>query len=319
MILEITKSAYQSIRNESLRLTTETGGILIGTLRQPIVIKTSRAGSLADLSTCSYSNDAAHDNKYLQTAMREYNGKVKLVGYWHKHPGSMSQLSAMDTETARGIIRRAEGQGDHRPVFFMITNVVGNDVKLYCYMFKEHSGVAVVAIKLIDDNSPEIKKALKLEPSIIQQKKINFWDDPGFQFYLTKTGSERLQQEVDELKSHGFEVKAYAREHLYLTLSKHKETMICVLPPEYPLNPPRLFRGKDEIDYRLPIWNSSMGIIDIVQKSSKERLIIRRDHESHHTQTGSRCCVFLSKTRKVITHLWLGKKRGKPGLHFEHR
>jgi integrative and conjugative element protein (TIGR02256 family) len=319
MILKITKSAYQSIKSESLKHATETGGILIGTLRHPVVIRASCAGSLADLSVCSYSNDAAHDSKHLQTAIRDYDGKVKLVGYWHKHPGNMSQLSAMDIETARGIIKRAEKQEDHRPVFFMITNVVGHDVKLYCYMLNDRSGVTAVATKFINDGSPEVIKALNLEPAIVRQKKVNFWDDPGFQFYMTKTGSERLQQEVDELKSHGFSVKAYAREHVYLTISKYKETLICVLPPEYPLNPPRFFRGKDEIDYQLPIWNSSMGIIDIVQRISRESMIARRDYESHNTQTGSRCRVFLGTIRKAFAHLWLGKKRGKPGLRPEHR
>ena len=305
MLLKITKSAYQLIEKESLRCSTETGGLLEGTLKLPIVILASNAGNSAHVSAVFYSNDSVYDNQHLHKTIKKFSGKVKLIGYWHKHPGKMSHLSSMDIETARGIVKRAEEEGDTRPVFFMITNVTGNDVKLYCYVLNDRYKVEPIAIEIIDDNSSEVEKALSIEPTIVQPKKMDFWNEPGFQFYLTKTGYARLQQEVDELKAHGFAVKAYAKGLVYLTISKHKETLICMIPTEYPLNPPRFFRGKDEIKYSLPVWNSSFRIIDILQ-NLEELTIERKVYESHNNKTGSKFFTLIGKIKRAIKSLWFG-------------
>jgi len=309
MILKITRNTYKVIKEESLKYKTESGGLVIGTCKIPIGIRATKSGIFAKASFVSYTNDSDYDNKVLQETIKEFNGRVKLLGYWHKHPGSMSYPSSGDLATARGIVKRNEQEGDKRPVFFMITNVIAGDVKLYCYMLDDSKGFVPVDVKIIDDNSKEIEKTLSAEPVIIQPKTMDFWSDVDFQFYMTKCGYERLQSDVDELRTNGYDVKAYTKGQLYLVIKKDNETITCMPPCEYPLNPPRFFKGKDEIKYSLPIWNSSFRIIDILKNLEQLKISERRGHESHGYKAGSGLFRIINKIRRALKSLWSHKKR----------
>jgi len=309
MILKITRSAYKLIKEESRKHKTETGGLLIGPSKTPIGIRATGAGNFAKSSFVAYTNDSDYDNRVLQEAIKEFNGRVKLLGYWHKHPGNMSYPSSGDLATAQGIVKRNEQEGDKRPVFFIITNVVDGEVKLYCYMLDDNKEFVQVAVKIIDDNSKEIEKTLDAEPVIIQPRTMDFWSDADFQFYLTKYGYERLQSDVDELRTNGYDIKAYTKGQLCLVIKKDNEAIMCMPPPEYPLNPPRFFKGTDEIKYTLPIWNSSFRMVDILKNLEKLKVSERRIYESHHSETGSGLLGVINKVKRAIKSLRPCKKR----------
>ena len=319
MKLKITKGSYETIQEESLNTETETGGLLIGTLEVPIVIRASKPGTLANKSWACYTNDSDYDNLILAETIKEFGGKVKNIGHWHKHPGSMSELSSTDLATAQEIAQTNEHDGDRRPVFYIVTNVNSNGVKFYCYVLDPYiQKFEPVKMEVIDDNAEEVKKALSIEPIIIQPQEIDFWRNEDFQFYLTEVGFKRLKQEVDQLQTSGYDVKVHANGQLRLRIYKDGETIMCFPPPEYPLNPPRFFRDNIELFYSLPIWNSSFRIADILEtldKQDKEK----RTHENHRTEASSRVLGLIKKLKRTIEPLWHDKKKRRSRVRHSNR
>jgi integrative and conjugative element protein (TIGR02256 family) len=300
--LRIIRSAFEAIRKESLAHAQETGGLLIGTLKDPVVLKASGAGINAKATVISYTNDTLHDNQILKKAIEESNGKCKLIGFWHKHPTGCSHPSLGDLRQAQQIVKRNECDGDMRPVFFIITNV-NEDVQLFGYSLSPgQKNFEQVAIEVINNDLEEVEKALRNESVIIQPKEMDFWKD-NFQFYLTPNGYKRLKKEVDVLRQAGYGVNVYARKQLCLKINK-KETILCYLPPEYPLNPPRFFRDDREIKYCMPIWNSTFHIIDILNRLNKLKYVKRRFYEGHNAETDLRWTVFVRHLRNTIRSLW---------------
>jgi integrative and conjugative element protein (TIGR02256 family) len=312
--LKITKSAYRFIKKESFTHDTETGGLLIGTLNNPIVIKASRAGVNAKVTAVSYSNDTQYDNQVLQQAIKKSNGKCKKIGYWHLHPAGCTHPSLGDLHQARKIVKGNEDDGDTRPVFFVIANVDG-EVRLFGYSLKPgQKNFGQVAIEIINDDSKEIENALHREPTVIQPREMDFWKD-HFQFYLTPNGYKRLKEEVDCLKQAGYDVNIYTRKQLCLKIKK-EEIILCYLPPEYPLNPPRLFRGNREIRYCIPIWNSSYRIIDILNRLNRLKHLKRRLYESHNSKTNIGWTGFARNIRNTIKSIWNHTRTRRIDLRF---
>jgi integrative and conjugative element protein (TIGR02256 family) len=306
--LLVTRSSYELIKKESLDSQVETGGLLVGTLRIPIVLKATRAGPSAKKSGTSYTNDVDFDNATLNKAINQYKGKSKLVGYWHKHPDSMSYPSAIDLATAKTIVRRNE-ISDTRPVYFVITNTSDDEVRVFGYSLeRSQSNFNPVCIRVIDDKSEEIIKALSIEPAIVELKEMDFWDENDFQFYLTRVGHSRLKQEIDKLMAEGYRVKVYTKDQLYIVIKKNSKTILCQPPPEYPLNPPRFFEGNNEIEYSIPIWNSSIGIIDIIKGFWERKDIKRSNHESTYFGPKHRLLKFTKQIGGAVRSLRFRKK-----------
>lgn len=313
-ILKITKSAYRMIEQESInagKKKLETGGLLIGTLKRLVVLKASRSGTGAKVTPVSYTNDSEYDNKILLQTIKEFDGKVKKIGYWHRHPGSMSRPSSEDLRQAQEIVRMSEREGDVRLVLFIITNVIHNKVKIYGYCLIPGQKVfSRVAIKIVKDDSREVKKALDIESVLIQPKEMYFWNSCDFQFYRTKNGYTRLKKEVNELKQHGYHVKVFAESQMYFVIKK-EQTIVCFPPPEYPLNPPRFFKDSREIKYQLPIWNSSFRIKDILN--------ILETHgeycEGHNTKASTKMFKIIKQVKRTIKFLWPYKRERGTKLH----
>jgi len=305
--LKITKSAYEVMKKESLGCAAETGGHLIGPLREPIVVQVTTAGPAAKKSNASYTNDALYDNEILQQVITTYGGRVKSMGSWHKHPGKMSHPSLQDLHTAQEIVKRIE-KSDNRPVYFIITNVAGNEVELFAYSLKhDQQTFDGISIKIIEDESEEIQNALNIEPVLIQPKKLDFWNDHDFQSPLTKVGNERLKLEIEDLTSQGYRVKVYTKDQFYLVIKKN-ETITCALPSEYPLNPPRIFNGNREMKYCMPIWNSTFRITDILDRLNKFKRLRGRSYESYRLKAKFNLLGFVKEVGLTFRHLWFHKK-----------
>jgi len=195
-------------------------------------------------------------------------------------------------------------EGDKRPVFFIITNVIKGTVKLYCYVLNNNKTFVKVGIEVIENNAQEVEETLRAEPVIIQPKEMDFWHDSDFQFYLTKNGYERLKFEYEELVSNGYGVKVYAKKKVYMGIEKVNEKILCLPPPEYPLNPPRFFRDGVEIEYSMPIWNSSFRIIDILKNLNTRE---GGGNESHIHKTGSKLSGVVRHVKRAIKSLWSHK------------
>jgi hypothetical protein len=302
--LKITRSSYTLLEKETRKCETETGGLLKGTLRIPIVLQVSGAGPLAEMSCTSYRNDRAFDKWLLHREIKQNAGKFKLVGYWHKHPGNLSSPSLTDLGVARKLIKRNE-LSDNAPIFFVIANVVEREFELHAYSISQgKSDFENVSIQIIEDDSEEIIRALEVEPVITFTRTMNFWDDIGFRFYLTKVGEERIRKEINDLVLSGFDVEARAGGQFSLILRK-KDEVLCLLPPEYPLNPPILIKNGRRIDYCLPNWNSGYRVMDVLKIIENQR---GGQNESPYLGSKYRLRKFTKQIRGVIKSLRFRKK-----------
>ncbi|MFA5033795.1 MAG: Mov34/MPN/PAD-1 family protein [bacterium] len=276
--IKITNKAYKTIEQESLNCNTETGGLLIGCLNSLIVVEATPPGRNAELGNCHFTADVEEDTLTLDNIVRKYHGKVSLIGYWHKHPGTMFQPSGGDLIQAQEIVKRVAQSGDKKPLFIFISNVIAGNARIYAYCINYGANeFEPVKLILIDDNSEEVNCALKNEPVAIQTKSSDYWTDSGFQFYFTTRGRERIKQELKELELAGYEAKTLRRQsdkRLFLEIRKDNLSLIVIPPVEYPLGAPRFIdkpTGKEIIKLTtLCNWNSDFTIKQVLDEILRE-------------------------------------------------
>lgn len=314
--VKITKSAYAIIEQESLKCGTETGGLLIGCFNNPIVIEATPPGRNAELGSCHFTADIEEDNLRLAYTIRKYNGKVSLMGYWHKHPGAMSQPSGGDLMQAQEIVKGMAQSGDKKPLLVFISNVISGNIKVYAYCIKsEATEFEPVQLTIVADNSDDVNCTLKSEPVVVQTKPSDYWLDPDFQFYLTIRGKERIKQELNELELAGYKAKALRRQsdnRLLLEVQKDNLFFIVIPPVEYPLGAPRIFDKHTENEMTgltaICSWNSDYSIktlLDGILKNNKQTDVtpIKEggQNENHITKTLLRgTCDYARFVRQTI-------------------
>lgn len=272
--IKITHSAYKTIEGESLNRNTETGGRLIGCLNCLVVLEATLPGKDAELGSYHFTTDVEEDKRILDMIVRKYQGRVSSMGYWHRHPGNMSHPSTGDLMQAQSLIKDTALSGDKNPLYCFISNIVNGKVKLYAYSLSYgDENFEVCKLILIDDNSEEVKYALKNEPVVIQTKSINFWDDTNFQFYLTTRGKERIKQELKELEFAGYKATALRRQadnRLLLDIQKDGLSLLVIPPIEYPIGAPRFVdkvTGKEITKLSvLYNWNSDFSIKQVLDE-----------------------------------------------------
>jgi hypothetical protein len=84
----------------------ETGGILIGPdEHRSIVTDTIPSSAFAERKTCTY-YQSEEDVRILNRKLKEYQEKgYEFLGYWHRHPMNMCELSFGDIETCSDILQ----------------------------------------------------------------------------------------------------------------------------------------------------------------------------------------------------------------------
>jgi hypothetical protein len=108
----ISERAYADIINETLQNTrTETGGILLGTLidRTWYVVESLDPGPRAILRSAYFEYDDKYVTHLANKVRLRYRTKLRLLGLWHRHPGSLDRFSSTDDETNRTYVRTCGG------------------------------------------------------------------------------------------------------------------------------------------------------------------------------------------------------------------
>jgi integrative and conjugative element protein (TIGR02256 family) len=104
--------SFIDILNEiSQHLDTETGGVLVGDYRQGkwFVVESIDPGPKAVLQHSYFEYDQAYVNHVSNKVRRRYSAPLKLLGLWHRHPGSFDRFSGTDDGTHRRYIQQCQG------------------------------------------------------------------------------------------------------------------------------------------------------------------------------------------------------------------
>lgn len=94
--------AYRDILNEtSQHLQTETGGVFIGAQERGVwyVVESIDPGPRASLSHSYFEYDKGYVNHLANKVSKRYAFPLRLVGLWHRHPGSFDSFSSTDDQT----------------------------------------------------------------------------------------------------------------------------------------------------------------------------------------------------------------------------
>ncbi len=285
--VRITSSASKKIAEECLRgQDTETGGLLIGTSVEPTIFRATVPGPAAELSPGSFKADIETEQRYLDAALRDSNGRLKLDGYWHLHPGNYSSPSSGDLAQAKLLLNDFPNAAEAPWILVMIANLGdSSSVELHAYIYEKGSAdFSPVEILPIGDDSKEAKAALAVEPSIIVTRETDYWRDPAFRFYVTDIGNARLRKEVEHLTEAGYAVvvkRETETQRLFIDISKDELALRCCLPAEYPLNPPSVLLLPSEKPVEahcvLCAWNSECSLATVVEQINTQTAKCKHD------------------------------------------
>jgi len=98
----ISERAYVAIMAETLgEINTETGGVFLGHCKNGIwyVIETIAPGPKSIFSPVTFEYDHEYLNYLINKINILYKEPLKLIGLWHRHPGSMDTFSSTDDKT----------------------------------------------------------------------------------------------------------------------------------------------------------------------------------------------------------------------------
>lgn len=274
----ITRRAARTLRDESWKCDVETGGSLSGYRRRRVVDLATGPGPKAMKRACMFSADVEYQQQALEEATRQSNGRARLVGYWHRHPGNMGHPSSGDQAQAREI---ADGfsKGDEACNLVAVITTVKREarkVAVHTYVFNPRSQKLEPAKTVfVSDDDPIVARAREAESCVLATRKSDLFNELGFRFHETLMGKERLRSEVEALEAHGFGVSVSKRKRdaraLIVVECPNGKKLIVVPPIEYPLNPPRVFElphGNEWLGSFCPVtlsWNSDRRIIDLLR------------------------------------------------------
>lgn len=284
----ISMRAAQILSRESARCQVETGGTLFGYRHGRVIDLATGPGPKALMQTCKFSADVEFQKQALDRITRKTNGRCKLMGYWHRHPGDMGHPSSGDQAQARKIADDFSNDNGACSLVAIITTVdlARRKVRLHTFVFNPKTNLLEQArIAVVADNDSVVVNARRAEPALLGVRKADLFNERDFRFHETLMGQERFRSEVKELEAHGFQVNINKRKEdgraLIVVVAPSNKQLIIVPPIEYPLNPPCIFElphGNEWCGSLSPAtlhWNSDRRIIDI----------LRSECASHHAIT----------------------------------
>lgn len=129
----LSERAYAEIINETVQnIRTETGGILLGTTVGNVwfVLESLDPGPGAILSPAYFEYDDKYVTHLANKVRLRYKSKLRLLGLWHRHPGSLDRFSSTDDGTNRTFVQTCGGAAisglinldpDFRMTFYLAT------------------------------------------------------------------------------------------------------------------------------------------------------------------------------------------------------
>lgn len=251
----------------------ETGGVLCGTADGSAIVFAGGPGPRARCSHVSFENDPVHDAQMLLEARRSFGDTADVNGLWHWHPFDMPFFSGTDRATARAV------QGlfaSPRPLLIGIVCPKGlsGAPKLHLFRWRRESArEEVVDFEIVSPKDPRIGVLMASATASVDATPSygDYWQNEQFQFYKTHRGRARIRRELQELKALGFQVQtfqAYPSLHLAIVAVCDLGPIKIVCPPEYPLNPPRIF-APNRHEFMLATlqqWSSDRRLAHVVQE-----------------------------------------------------
>lgn len=269
--LTLTAAVVQQIQAISAHCPTEIGGLLIGTVKQPVVALAGEPGPKAVLRPSSFSTDPEHDRQLLNRTRKQYNGRVTALGYWHKHPAGMSKPSGGDLAQAQALLANLTGDDNPWVLAFIVDPAHPAGKNIFPYILEPPgNGFRLLRVEVVDERSPAVQRALAAEPVYaFSEEGDSFWGTLDFRFQRTPAGLQRLRQEKAQLEAAGYRVKVTERNddrRISLRVEKGNASWLCLPPPEYPLSMPRIYRLPhltEEFPFQSrPVWNSDITLAD---------------------------------------------------------
>jgi proteasome lid subunit RPN8/RPN11 len=264
--ITILSEALERIYRMSQGCPTETGGILGGTTRQPLVFVAGEPGRGAVKTAASFRSDPEQDRAELRQARSRYGENLQLLGYWHKHPLGLRTPSRGDLSQARDLLEAWQRLGEASPwlLSFIVQEAPWAEQAVHPYWLAEPEGeFQPLRLKVIPDGDTQIHQALQAEPACLPAcRQDHPWLDPGFCFQETPAGRLRLEIELKSLKKAGYQVQVRQKKssrRVSFWISGGGLELLCAFPVEYPLGPPSFYRlpeGEEIYPLAGRAWNS---------------------------------------------------------------
>lgn len=102
MEVVFSERAYASILTETTeKIRTETGGLFLGALMEDVwyVIEAIDPGPNSIFEVAYFEYDQKYTQHLINKTANLYEGKLELLGLWHRHPGSFDRFSSTDNGT----------------------------------------------------------------------------------------------------------------------------------------------------------------------------------------------------------------------------
>lgn len=270
----ITYDAAKAIIRDSKNFDVETGGILAGTLGDPItIVDAGTSGENSVHHSVQYTSDPVSDRKCLKNAKNKYGNQIVSTGWWHKHPSGFDRPSGGDCMQVQQLSRE---YNDNRPVLMGIVTrcqrSFNNKINLRIYSLNSSGALVEHSWKMVPKTGRAILNAINNAQTIPETKDSSFWTDLEFRFHLNPIGRARIIQERNQLKEAGWQVVTGQRKNdnaFTMDISDGVDELRFVFPPEFPLNPPVVFIDKVRRMTGLNTfreWNSLIPLTVVVQE-----------------------------------------------------
>ncbi len=267
--LRVSSTAYDSIVDESKRWNgVETGTVLVGT-QDPdgfTITHVITPGANARRSLASFSPDVEHVNKELRKLREMY--AVDYLGVQHLHHMDMSYPSIGDLRQAEAILKDKDYK-IHGRFLSIIATRSGDDVKMFPYVItKEDMSFRKLDYDIVSEAPESLAKNSSASLSGI-------WSSG----YIDK--EKRIDREVQKIaRITGVypEIKIIKDN----TLTVEVKGILFMLPPEYPLAPPRIFLKKMNKFNEIVVneqfrWNSSFDLAELLNcRKLRRRFVFKK-------------------------------------------
>ncbi|QDT42559.1 hypothetical protein Pan241w_26440 [Gimesia alba] len=309
----IVRSAFDQMLATVKSSPVEIGSILLGVIAEHIVVMAvGKPGENSIQEAVRFVHDPAEDQKCLQEQRQKHGQKIAILGGFHKHPSGMHWFSSQDNQQAQEIFMQ---NGDGKPVLIGIwaEAVRGPEPHLFLYILESENGrLTPVGYDIVTPSDSRVAGALKDAPVFPEQSINGFWEDTQFQFYHNSVGRERIRNELATLRKQGWKVQTIRKAKTKkLILSLHRDTrqFLVMLPPEFPLNPPRIYdlAGFEVLGlHALMQWNSDRCIAAIIEQYGQIFISplcnpLQQENLLWHTKNQTGTSRLLSKVKSVFT------------------